>query len=865
MPNIRMLQAHREMVEKEKLVHQGKVQARRRQETDTKDVADKTNKSEIARTIKKGEQDKRSAKNELDLATKKEANARAQQTVAAVGAVVGAAIGVMNMVSSMDKAVTQGKKNEADKLGKKNEALGDKNKALGDKNKALGSDNEKMKAENKAITDKGPVSKEDQKKIDSNNKQIGANEKQIGANEKQIGTNNTQIEANKTKIGEIKKDLIAGAEKGLLGRTADNLTNGAKDLANTATSAPGKAVDAVKSAVDSVMGGGAKSTPAGDTSTSAPKVESGGGATAKPATPTNSGDSPQKTGDVTNPTTKDTTGTETPTESKKTESRAAVGEYLTEGEKSDAGKDTRSKEDIMSEQKDLMKGLMFGGVKGEDGKEMTSEQIKVKMQQNMIAMGNKDEEAKQNTPAKLGMKGATEQMGEARGNLKALDNLSKAGGKLEGLGDEDKKKIASMGLEAGSDGKISEDSIKTAGLEQGASLAGAKKSFDDFSLKSSVPISGGLVNAFFGAKDLLSGGAKGKTESGYASLEKGDQDLIKSVIGEPSASEKTSQPASSGTTQTPQNNDSSGGTQPAGAKPQDPTAARLGKFVERSTPEGEAKQKFDALDPNVKKLIDDKKLTFDKKTGAISAESGGLFGVGGNTGAVINSFSDIDPKTGKSTINEAKAKATIEAIGKTDPAAAGQILSDIQQKDPVAFKAITAGMSDEEIGKAIGAAVDSGAISTDKGKAMLDSLDNKVTGSDGKIITRGEAVMDKIADSNVNAADKLFDAGAKTSNSALDKIIGGAKGQPEGSSSTPSAFNSALLLLNMAGPAIQMYLQALDKIREAQEQQLEAMKKYAAAKKMVDTLRGDLKRLEGDGQSGGGGMQGAQAGTGGAR
>lgn len=851
MPNIRMLQAHREMVEKEKLVHQGKVQARRRQETDTKDVADKTNKSEIARTIKKGEQDKRSAKNELDLATKKEANARAQQTVAAVGAVVGAAIGVMNMVSSMDKAVTQGKKNEADKLGKQNEALGDKNKTLGDKNKALGSDNEKMKAANTAITDKGPVSKEDQKKIDSNNKQIGANEKQIGANEKQIGTNNTQIEANKTKIGEIKKDLIAGAEKGLLGRTADNLTNGAKDLANTATSAPGKAVDAVKSAVDSVMGGGAKSTPAGDTSTSAPKVESGGGATAKPATPANSGDVTQKTGDVTNPTTKGTTVTETPTESKKTESRAAVGEYLTEGEKSDAGKDTRSKEDIMSEQKDLMKGLMFGGVKGEDGKEMTSEQIKVKMQQNNIAM--KEAKAAPSV-AQKGMENAKNQMGEARGNLELLKKAKETPDKLDST---DKSKLEAMGVKADDKGNYSEDSIKNAGLDQGAKLSNAKKSYDDFSLKDSVPISGGLVNAFFGARELLSGGDKGKTESGYAALGKTDegkkdQELIKSVIGDPSASEKTSPPASSGgstKTQTPENNDSSGGTPPAGAKPQDPTAARLGEFVKNGGAD------HANLSEPLKGLVERGALSVDKKTGEISAKTGGLFGVGGSTLAIRSELLGM---------SQEKREETMNALVEKKPAVAGIILSDMQQKDPQLFKEITAGMSDEQIGKAIGAAVDSGAISTDKGKAILDNvgLKNPDCECDG---FRTQSIMDTIATNNVNAADKLFDAGANTSDQALDKIIGGAKGQSAGSSSTPSAFNSALLLLNMAGPAIQMYLQALDKIREAQEQQVEAMKKYAAAKKMVDTLRGDLKRLEGDGQSGGGGMQGAQAGTGGAK
>ena len=73
--------------------------------------------------------------------------------------------------------------------------------------------------------------------------------------------------------------------------------------------------------------------------------------------------------------------------------------------------------------------------------------------------------------------------------------------------------------------------------------------------------------------------------------------------------------------------------------------------------------------------------------------------------------------------------------------------------------------------------------------------------------------------------------------------IGGAKGEQA------SNFNTIMLGLNMAMPALQFMLQQLDKMREAQEQKEEAVKKIAAAVKIVNELKKQLKRMEEPGQA----------------
>ncbi|MFN8671060.1 MAG: hypothetical protein U0457_03130 [Candidatus Sericytochromatia bacterium] len=134
---------------------------------------------------------------------------------------------------------------------------------------------------------------------------------------------------------------------------------------------------------------------------------------------------------------------------------------------------------------------------------------------------------------------------------------------------------------------------------------------------------------------------------------------------------------------------------------------------------------------------------------------------------------------------------------------------------------------------------------------------------------KGEQVLQELAKTNPELAEKIMDQinsgkGSKVSNSTSEFIkdksaqIGGSKYQV---GENPGTLNSILLFLNLANPSIQLYLQALDKKREAEEQKLEAIKKLAAANKFIDTLKKDLKRLEGDG---GAGLQAAGAGTGGA-
>lgn len=73
--------------------------------------------------------------------------------------------------------------------------------------------------------------------------------------------------------------------------------------------------------------------------------------------------------------------------------------------------------------------------------------------------------------------------------------------------------------------------------------------------------------------------------------------------------------------------------------------------------------------------------------------------------------------------------------------------------------------------------------------------------------------------------------------------VGGAK-ERTGEGERASTMNMIILGLNASMPAIQFYLQQLDKMREAQDQRNEAQKKKAAANKLVGDLVKDLKRTQ---------------------
>lgn len=89
MPNIRMLSARRELFEKEKLKHQGTIKARRNQESDTQDVAKKTNTSEAERTAKKALRDAKLAEAEEKIAKSKRDTALVGAVIGGIGAIVG--------------------------------------------------------------------------------------------------------------------------------------------------------------------------------------------------------------------------------------------------------------------------------------------------------------------------------------------------------------------------------------------------------------------------------------------------------------------------------------------------------------------------------------------------------------------------------------------------------------------------------------------------------------------------------------------------------------------------------------------------------------------------------------------------------
>lgn len=95
--------------------------------------------------------------------------------------------------------------------------------------------------------------------------------------------------------------------------------------------------------------------------------------------------------------------------------------------------------------------------------------------------------------------------------------------------------------------------------------------------------------------------------------------------------------------------------------------------------------------------------------------------------------------------------------------------------------------------------------------------------------------------------------------SAVDKSkIGGAK-----EAEKPTGFNSFLMYMNVGMPGIQFMLQQLDKMREAEEQKLEAKKKKEAAHKLMTDIAKNLKRTQGE--SGASGLQAAGGGIGGAK
>ncbi|MEK7431787.1 MAG: hypothetical protein AABZ74_01540 [Cyanobacteriota bacterium] len=219
MASVRMLQAARELAEKEKMKIQGTLKARRNQESDTKDVGDKTNKDEIARTVKKAQSDTKTAKAELDLATKKEAIANKQKVLGAIGTAVSAVLTVVKFAADAKKEIKEAKK---EKLQEKTKELGGLQKQeTGLKSEKAGTQKEKAGAEKEKaglekekkgldpVKDKGKIAEIDKKIAVADTKIKGADTK-IAAIDGKLAQNAAAQTSVKGEIAQLKLDLGAG-------------------------------------------------------------------------------------------------------------------------------------------------------------------------------------------------------------------------------------------------------------------------------------------------------------------------------------------------------------------------------------------------------------------------------------------------------------------------------------------------------------------------------------------------------------------------------------------------------------------------------------------------------------------------------
>jgi hypothetical protein len=115
MPNIRMLTAQRELNEKQRMIIQGVLKARRSQEQDTQDVAKKTDKSEAERTVKKASKDASLADAEAKLASSQKKTATIGAVIGGIGALASIAV---TLVKGAIKDAEKGKK-EVEKVKEK--------------------------------------------------------------------------------------------------------------------------------------------------------------------------------------------------------------------------------------------------------------------------------------------------------------------------------------------------------------------------------------------------------------------------------------------------------------------------------------------------------------------------------------------------------------------------------------------------------------------------------------------------------------------------------------------------------------------------------------------------------------------------
>ncbi len=765
MANIRMLQARREAVEKEKLKEQGTLKAQRSQEVDTQDVAKKTNVDESSRTAKKAKRDAFLAQSEIELADKKIANATLG---AAVGAIAAAASAIGAFIP---------KKSEGDKA-----------------------DDKAKKAENKA-TDARKEANTDKKNLDEAKKKNSPDVEKLQDKANKSDAKATNLEGRATELKAVAKEAYKKEGKDEKGQKVDKPSK-TEPTAETPPKTENKPVPGVPT--ETTTSTGAKIEPTAETP---PKTENKPVPGVSTETTTSTGAKIEPPAEIPK------LASDNPNSGKE---KATLSVIKVDGKDSINLNDQNSKNQQSSA---FGRSSAIFGIIGEnlaDGAYDRQHHLD-SSQPGSATFARKQERLEQRGTSQSARTDSQLSLEEARGKA--------AGGKISDS--ELQKALKEFRGDKPQDGKPQVSLAGSGAVKEGeqapSGFLGKKFSERDARVNAFADQKFGLgdsvkktefINALKSTGGDVDKAIDNADKAKYGNKINGsDKDLIKAT----NTFERSRGDIGAGFEKNADRSQNLAQGLSSAFSDHAATEAVPGVNGNAGTAATPASNK--GTDFSNKYLITDANgVTVLKGTGTLGA-IGGFLGIGSaDQGNAENSALRRDILDG--TISKADAATIINQLGQNGGAkAAGELIASIG--GPLAKEILNVGAD----GKPATAEVKNpdGTVKTPANNPIIGA--NTIAAIASKSNLDVSAALTRGVEGRSDATD-------------LKTQIGGSKVTPE----KASTFNSTLLIFNIGIPALQFFLQQLDKIREAQDAKNEAIKKLAGANKLLAALGQELKR-----------------------